>query len=95
MTADPYPNPAPGAPDPRAAQLARLAEPKMEMYARQTRNATVTIAVFVVVSALMSVIVGILVAIAAAHFNAAYNQGGFGGSSNSNCLSQGGSDPSC
>jgi len=98
-TTDPYFNAAPPVTHAQAPGLVR-AQPDadlMETYARQTRNATVTIAVCTVFFTAISIIAGILVAIAAAHINSAYNQGYFTGgtSSTSNCMSQGGTDPSC
>lgn len=97
-TTDPYPNPAPPVTHAQAPGLVR-AEPDanlMETYARQTRNATVTIVVCTVFFTAISIIAGILVAIAAAHFNSLFSNGSFGGtSSTSNCMSQGSTDPSC
>ena len=60
------------------------------MYARQTRNAVVAIAWIVGILAALTLIGAIIQANAISNLN---NQLSGGGSSN--CLSEGGSDPSC
>jgi hypothetical protein len=87
-----YPNAMNDAPPPLPAQ-GRAGEPIELRYARQTRNAVVTLAVIAVLGIVGSLIAGIVVAVSVVHLNNAVNNGG--GSSSSNCMSQGGTDPSC
>jgi hypothetical protein len=61
------------------------------LYLRHALTAVVTMAVLAVASALAKIIVGIVVVIA--HQNNTLNQ--LNATSSSNCLSQGGTDPSC
>jgi hypothetical protein len=65
-------------------------ETKAEMYARQTRNAVVTIAWIVGILAALTLIGAIIQAHAINNLNNQLNGGG-----SSNCLSQGGSDINC
>ena len=62
-------------------------------YLRETRNAVVFIAVLAGVICLVGLIIGIVVAVQLSKIS--LELGGSGSSSSSNCLSQGGSDPSC
>jgi hypothetical protein len=73
-------------------------EPVLERYARQTRNATVTLAWIVGVLAAISLIGAIVTAAAINNLNNQLQNainGGGGTTSNSNCVSQGGTDPTC
>jgi hypothetical protein len=83
---------APGALPPVAVP-ARPPEPVELRYLRETRNAVVFIAVLAGVICLASLIIGIVAAVQLSKVSS--ELGGSGGSSSSNCLSQGGSDPSC
>jgi membrane protein YqaA with SNARE-associated domain len=67
-------------------------EPLALKYARQTGNATVFIAWVVAIGILFSVIAGLVIGIQIAH---SVNNSSIGGGGTSNCLSQGGYDPSC
>ena len=72
---------------------ARPPEPVELRYLRETRNAVVFIAVLAGVICLASLIIGIVAAVQLSKVSS--ELGRSGGSSSSNCLSQGGSDPSC
>lgn len=63
------------------------------LYLRQARTAVVTMAVLAVAGVIASVIIGIVVAVGISHENNVLNQ--MSGTSTSNCMSQGGTDPSC
>jgi hypothetical protein len=82
---------APPAAAPAAAQAAETIEQK---YLRQTRNATVFIAIIVGVFTAISLIGVIWTATTIARLDSQLN-GTFSGVTNGNCLSQGGSNPNC
>jgi hypothetical protein len=73
----------------------RAGEDAITRYARQTRNAAVTLAVLACVAALITVIATVL-AVSAINRVSKNLQGGVGNiSGSSNCLSQGGTNPNC
>jgi hypothetical protein len=82
-----------GAP-PAAAPAAQAAETVEQKYLRQNRNATVFIAIIVGIFTAISLIGVIWTATTIAHLDSELN-GTFSGVTNSNCLSQGGSNPNC
>ena len=63
------------------------------VYLRQARTAVVTMAVLAIVGVIASVVIGIIVAVGISHENNVLSQ--LNGTSSSNCLSQGGTDPTC
>ena len=76
---------------PQAGETAAL------KYARHTRNAVVFMAIVVAAGLVASLIIGIVIGVQVAKLNGA-NSSGSGSSSSSNssnCLSQGGTNPSC
>jgi hypothetical protein len=80
--------PAPNAPQPRAGETIE------QKYMRQTRNATVFIAVIVAIFTTIALIGAIITAVNVAKLNSQLNN--FNGSgSTSNCVSQGGTNPDC
>ena len=78
----------------RDYRAARAAEPPELKFMRETRNAVVFIAWVVGLAAVISLIVGIVVAVQISKVNSQLSNLG-GGTTSSNCMSQGGSDPSC
>jgi hypothetical protein len=86
--------PPAAAPVAGAAAGARAAETIEQKYLRQTRNATVFIAIIVGIFTAISLIGVIWTATTIAHLDSELN-GTFSGVTNSNCLSQGGSNPNC
>jgi hypothetical protein len=82
------------APKAAAGTAARPDETIEQRYARETRNAAVFIAVVVGIVATLSLIATIIVGVQLSKLNSDLNNSG-GGSTSSNCLSQGGTDPSC
>lgn len=74
-------------------QAARAAETPELKYMRETRNAAVFIAVIVGIVATLSLIATIIVGVQLSNLDHDLNS--IGGGSTSNCLSQGGTDPSC
>ena len=76
---------SPPQPVPGAAELAK--------YARQTRNATVFIAWIIGVGVAIALVFGIILGIQTAKVANELNTNG--GGTSSNCLSQGGTDPTC
>jgi hypothetical protein len=78
---------------PPVARPGKPPEPIELRYMRETRNAVVFIAVIVGVICALSLIIGIVAAVQLSKVSS--ELGGSGGTSSSNCLSQGGSDPSC
>jgi hypothetical protein len=74
--------------------MTTINEPDIERYARQTRNATVFLAWVVGILVALNLAAVILVGVQLSKI--AQNQTGTTNTSvNSNCLSQGGSDPNC
>lgn len=84
--------PAAGAKRIRLDQKAN--ETAVEYWVRKMALATQFIAWIVGLAAAAAVILGIIAAVELAHLNS-YLSGGSSGSPASNCLSQGGTDPSC
>lgn len=80
----PHPQPEPTAAD---IQMTKLVE-----YARQTGSATVFIAWIIGVGVVISLILGIIVGVQTAKVANELNNGG---TTSSNCLSQGGTNPNC
>ena len=62
-------------------------------YARQTRSATMFIAWIIGIGVAIALIIGIIVGVQTAKVASELNNNGT--STSSNCLSQGGTDPSC
>lgn len=77
-----------------AAMAAKAAEPPELTYMRQTRNAVVFVAVIVGIVCALSLIGAIVVGSQLSKMNSQLSQLG-GGSTSSNCYSQGGTDLSC
>lgn len=77
-----------------AAMAAKASEPPELTYMRQTRNAVVFIAVIVGIVCALSLIGAIVVGSQLSKMNSQLSQLG-GGSTSSNCYSQGGTDLSC
>lgn len=73
---------------------ARPGEDAITKYARQTRNAAVTLAVLACVAALITLIAAV-VAVSAINRVGKTFQNGFGNAGGSNCVSQGGTNPNC
>jgi hypothetical protein len=73
----------------------RPGEDEATRYARQTRNAVVTLAVLACIAALITLIAAV-VAVSAINQVSRNLHNGFGNiSGNGNCLSQGGNNPTC
>lgn len=87
-------NPAVVTPTSTNPALMRPIETVEQKYARQTRNATTFIAWCVAIFTALALIGLILVGVQIAKVNSQLGQLN-GGVTNSNCLSQGGTDPSC
>lgn len=77
-----------------AAMVAKAKEPPELTYIRHTRNATVFIAVVVGIACALSLIGAIVIGTQLSKVNSQLSQLG-GGSTSSNCYSQGGTDLSC
>lgn len=78
----------------RAFLAAREAEAPELRYMRETRNAVVFIAWVVGIVCVISLILGIVAGVQLAKVNSQLSNLG-GGTSSSNCMSHGGTDPSC
>ena len=77
-----------------APAVRRSNEPTEMRYARQTRNATVFIAVCVAVFTVLALVGVIIAGVQISKVNSQLSQLN-GGVTSSNCVSQGGTDPSC
>lgn len=81
--------------EPTPAKASEVQLPKSALSdLRQTRIATVFIAWVIGIFAVASLIIGIVVGVSVAHLNSQLSQLN-GGVTSGNCLSQGGTDPSC
>ena len=80
---------------PRGPSEAYTAEDLGLVYLRQARTAVVTLAVIAVAGVIASLILGIVLAVSITHENNLLNQISKGSTTSSNCMSQGGTGPSC